>query len=107
MSAGVSKGVQGKASLEMRFFARMILRAERQGGSDAEKMSRLRNLIACSAMEGSFLPARWVMSGQEEFSWEDNLLALAEKVLGLPTKPWEPGAALEEWQRKADACLQG
>lgn len=92
---------------EMRAFALLILQAEREGGADAEKMARLRALIARSGLGSGFPPARWVASGQEEFGWEDNLLALAERVLGLPTKPWEPGPALTEWERKADAILAG
>ncbi len=81
-----------------------ILAADLAGGSDKEKMVRLLSMLNEDDLRA--LPARWLAEQRRELFWEDNLLALAERVLGLPTKPVDPtGPAMREWESLAESIL--
>jgi len=89
----------------LRPLALKILAAERAGGAEPDKVRRL--LAALGPDELATLPGRWVAERAGALSWEDNLLALAERVLGLPTKPWDPASPrLRAWQEEVDAALR-
>gem|GEM_PF-5298764 len=90
----------------MKDLALEILRLERAGGTEEEKMARLREVLSREEGWRDWLPAAWILEAGDLLSWEDNLLALAERVLGLPQKPWEPGSpALPAWEKAVDELL--
>ncbi len=93
-------------AVTLRTLALKILAAERGGGGEAERRGRL--VASLTAEERQTLPGRWIATHGELLEWEDNLLALAERVLGLPTKPLDPhGPAMREYERQVDAALAG
>jgi hypothetical protein len=92
--------------VDMKDLALEILRIERAGGTEEEKMARLRELLRRGEKWRDWLPAAWILEAGELLSWEENLLALAERVLGLPQKPWGPESpALAAWGREVDELL--
>ncbi len=92
----------------LRELALEILKIERAGGSEREKLTRLRETLREEGRWRDWLPGEWILEAGELLSWEDNLLALAERVLGLPPKPWEPESpARGEWERMADMVIAG
>lgn len=94
------------AADRMRALAWEILRLERAELGEREKAARLRAILEREERWRDWLPGEWIREAGDLLSWEDNLLALAERVLDLPPKPWErEGPALSRWERMVDDLL--
>jgi hypothetical protein len=85
--------------------ARKILEAEAGGGQDGDKLCRLR--ASLTPDDRQTVPGRWIAACGDLLSWDDNLLALAERVAGLPTKPLDPAAPeMAAYERQVAAVLR-
>ncbi len=88
----------------MRALAVKILEADRIGGSDEHKIERL--LGALTPDDLATLPGRWVAENGRNLFWEDNFLDMAERLLGLPTKPLHPNSVeMREYERRVDEVI--
>lgn len=70
--------------------AARILAADQMGGSDSQKLSTL--VQSLSPQERQGMAGRWITEHGHALFWDDNLLAWAERVWELPTKPVDPQA---------------
>lgn len=90
----------------MRALAMKILEADRAGGSDEQKIERLLDTLTPDDL--ATLPGRWVAENGRNLFWEDNFLDMAERMLGLPTKPLYPNSVeMREYERRVDEVTGG
>ncbi len=75
---------------DLRDLAVRILAADQTGGSDSQKLSTLVQSLSPEDCWG--IAGRWITEHGHTLCWDDNLLALAERVWELPTKPADPHA---------------
>lgn len=89
----------------LRALAVKILEADCAGGSDAQKIAMLVGTFTPEDL--ATIPGRWIAENGQALSWDDNLLDLAERVMGLPTKPLDPASPeMRDYLRQVAGILR-